>query len=333
MNYNDLLKELDVFSKNKLSNGLLVNAKEGTGKTYLAKNLMLKHKTCKYISLFGVESIDEIYTKLYFILRNDKKTDDFFIKPISKSLPFISFKKKEENISLDYILECKNKKLKRNIIVILDDIDKLSDKVNYKDLLGFIYQLYLKGIKVIGLINKSFIKDINRLNEFNSLEEKIFDLSINFDSDKNLELSLFNPEIKDKLSLLPLLDDNLRLIKRASELINRMNTQYKDKLSILKLSDDDIINASIISIKIYYCNVDINTLSNNNLCESLFNDKFNKLLNAMRKIIEHSNVVEIDLLFDSVIKDKNNNTINIEQKDDGADLTIKFNKDNSQDKE
>lgn len=85
MNIVKINEVLENFIMNKETKSILIDGPWGCGKTYQINEFMKKfinNKTNKiyYLSLFGLESIDEIHTTLYYQLHPNKKT----FKKISK---------------------------------------------------------------------------------------------------------------------------------------------------------------------------------------------------------------------------------------------------------
>lgn len=148
----------------KLSNDynvILINGVTGIGKTYYIKNY-LKKKNYIYISLFGINSLKELEDTLLLelSLKNEKiaKTSHFYE---NRSIISEAFKN-DLNDALSSDLE-----------IVIDDIDKKSSLIDYKDLFGVIESLSkIINIKIILIANTKNIKEIE---EFSNYSEKVID--------------------------------------------------------------------------------------------------------------------------------------------------------------
>ncbi len=144
MNKNlDVLKKQILFyvSQKSINRSLLLNGSWGSGKTYFIKNYLksfLKDsgKTVIYVSLFGLDSIEEISKNI--ILKSETK--------IGKALSFLG-SRLSLNLSLPFgsvNLSGKNKKkdelkFKEDHVLVIDDLER--SKINLIELLGYFNNL------------------------------------------------------------------------------------------------------------------------------------------------------------------------------------------------
>ncbi|WP_337196182.1 P-loop NTPase fold protein [Campylobacter sp. B0100352/1] len=175
-----------------------------------------------YISLFGKEHYKEIleeitlnsykYNKLVYFLRN------------------LTFWK----ISIGSLFQFFIKQDFKNIIVCFDDLERKSDKLNIKDLLGLINNLKEGKCKVI------LIGDDSKLNNkkiFDNYKEKCIDLEITIDSRLEVVLQIAKekcPQINTKLLPCTLLNGikNLRQLNKILSAFNYFHEElhFKEKL-------------------------------------------------------------------------------------------------------
>ncbi|MFY0744895.1 P-loop NTPase fold protein [Campylobacter sp. LH-2024] len=175
-----------------------------------------------YISLFGKEHYREIleeitlnsykYNKLVYFLRN------------------LTFWK----ISIGSLFQFFIKQDFKNIIVCFDDLERKSDKLNIKDLLGLINNLKEGKCKVI------LIGDDSKLNNkeiFDNYKEKCIDLEITIDSRLEVVLQIVKekcPQINTKLLPCALLNGikNLRQLNKILSAFNYFHEElhFKEKL-------------------------------------------------------------------------------------------------------
>ena len=116
--------------------GIALNGKWGVGKTFFWNQLIEEKFSAKktaYISLFGVETIQQIKNDLLLQIY----TQNGFVKKIKDKVG--SFKLYGMDISL--ALSWFEKKDFENVIVCFDDFERISDKLKLKDVLGLISEL------------------------------------------------------------------------------------------------------------------------------------------------------------------------------------------------
>ena len=171
---------------------VLINGEWGTGKTYFITNAIDWEELCGsdkkviYISLNGLSSLEEIKKRLvytYFIskdkqyasntVKDNNLMDDLVELNASLGYPFA-----QTVSSLVHFIHKKSNKNKEkkfakinheNIILILDDLERLSQIIELSELFGFIHDGFsYKGSKVIFIANE---KEIH--NEYyNTIKEK-----------------------------------------------------------------------------------------------------------------------------------------------------------------
>lgn len=188
--YDILLK----FSSNS-QRGILIDGSWGIGKTYQInrflekieednKNEEDKSKKTKiiYSSLFGLNSISELHTELFAKLNPVANVVKNAVGVISPAFSLIPYAGDAVSSSVSYAIgkvdeiiqkpkiKIKQKSAKR-IIIILDDIERVSSNFDYSALLGYINQTYLSGLKIVCICDETKIKNKN----FDELKEKVFD--------------------------------------------------------------------------------------------------------------------------------------------------------------
>lgn len=204
---------------------VLINGEWGTGKTYFITNVIGRKELCGtdkkiiYISLNGLSSLEEIKKILvykYFTLKNKQDTsntvkdddliDDLvdlnaslgypFAQTVSSLVHFIH-KKFDKNKEKQFT------KINHDIILILDDLERLSKTIDLAELFGFIHDAFsYKGSKVIFIANE---KEIH--NEYyNTIKEKYIGHTFRFSPDlieiissvqKDPDDTIYNTYIKE----------------------------------------------------------------------------------------------------------------------------------------
>lgn len=249
------LKEvLKDFLYDSRSKSILIDGPWGCGKTYEVMNFIKENKKKKiyYLSLFGLESIDEINTSLYEQTKKGKryfKHSAMLISKAIRAVPIIP------NISeaLEYQLDIiENKEVKKKSIIVLDDLERLSTKVSYTDLMGYINSLYLSGCRFICMVSLDNI-DEDRKQDFHHFKEKVFD--------SVYQISGFNEKIIDEIfqefnipninETYELFENNLRLAFKTMLFYKKALERFeKTKTNELDFDKLDLLKACVWAVKI-----------------------------------------------------------------------------------
>ena len=177
----DRLKEL--FSRDEHF-VLKINGKWGVGKTHFWNYFSENHldKNIAYVSLFGKETIQDIKTDI--ILQISKK--DAFINSVSGSILNIrsnlGLKEEELNFGVNgsfisSMMTLLKKKDFKDVIVCFDDFERLSKKLEPRDLLGLVSELReQKSCHVVMILNQDKIED----DSLSIYKDKIIDYEFEF---------------------------------------------------------------------------------------------------------------------------------------------------------
>ncbi len=147
---------LNYLLSKKHGDTVFVKGDWGTGKTHFWKNYISGMETegkYVYISLFGVQGIEEIKKKLLsgFLIDTKKKKNNIFKKILSNiNIPQIISSVSGVQIEVDWI-----EVLGENHIVCFDDLERVSPSTNIETILGFInYLSEHKKYKCIVIYNE-----------------------------------------------------------------------------------------------------------------------------------------------------------------------------------
>ncbi|HBD95307.1 MAG: hypothetical protein A2015_12860 [Spirochaetes bacterium GWF1_31_7] len=226
----------------------LMTGSWGAGKTHFIKNDILKNKEINkehkiiYYSLNGAEDINKVIRSIYFSIISFGK-----INPENEDLVQNTFDilenidDKSFNIFLSVIKNFKDKtieslfkKMKNSkFLIIFDDLERKSEKIDYTDLLGQIYsKLIEKNIKVIFISDESKIE----CNSYKSEKEKYIRRTLKFEINKKSifeyllnKNSLYNERLVN--TLLDIFSDdetqpNLRSIIFALDVYEKLLNEY-----------------------------------------------------------------------------------------------------------
>lgn len=190
MLYENIIKSIrNYIDKKETDYAILLDGVWGTGKTFFIKNIFLKeykNNTKKefnyiYMSAAGINDIEQFINDIYYSLtikklsdKNDAYANIYNNKNIIKSIfnliplnliPVIgdNIKQSITDISASIIKETINFS---DMVIIIDDIERISDTINIEDFLYKIYDTFiLKYLKVIFVCNeKEYIAIIVKKN-------------------------------------------------------------------------------------------------------------------------------------------------------------------------
>lgn len=167
---------------------LQINGGWGTGKTYYLKNYVKKRlkeqeNYVVYFSVYGFDSLAQLKREILYSIITEVKPIQSQLGDLSKATKGLNrIIKLTENTKLqtiglvtDAILEYFQtrppKELDKPLIIIVDDIERISTKIDIEDLLGFISNELLEKLKckVIILSNSA---EMNKQEEFQRVKEK-----------------------------------------------------------------------------------------------------------------------------------------------------------------
>lgn len=258
MKITEIKNVLSIFMDNSTDKAILIDGPWGCGKTYEILQFIKKHKDTDiyYLSLFGLESIDEINTALYQLVNkgvNIVINEARVITKAIKVLPILG----DISEALEYQLNLIDRKqIKGNTIIIFDDLERLSDTVGYTNLLGYINSLFLSGSRFICLMSSQRLSDnLNRKKEFDDFKEKVFDRIFYIrESNKELIAGMFDSLSEDEFEeLYPLFESNIRMAVKTKGFFQNLYVRFEEK-SVDMLDGDfslgNIIKGCIIAISI-----------------------------------------------------------------------------------
>lgn len=161
---------------------VLIKGEWGIGKTYFLRKKYLCHKKHIYISLFGLNSIEEvkieIYSKLDRVLSFIKNGVNR-IKGLSINLPFgsISIPYLENDIEKAIEKKCKREKF----IIVIDDLERKSSNIKMEAILGIIESISnINNLLIIVVANENKIIEEEK-SIYLSFSEKVIQKIYNVD--------------------------------------------------------------------------------------------------------------------------------------------------------
>ena len=259
---------------------VVLDGEWGVGKTTFWKNFSAKNfdKNSVYVSLFGRESIQEIkqeigiqiYRRNEYIsefsekakyLRFDKVIDEVTPKLGSALIGCISFFKKENF---------------KDVIICFDDFERISDKINLKDVLGIISEYKeQQNCHIVMILNRSKMtapakeiqKEDNKNLEYKELKnasqikdnkielerilseykDKIMDYEFYYDPTPQESFNIISGDLEEvyRDAVLRYFEkhtiNNIRVMRRAINALNDYKQHIEDKLQKYQPIKDNVI--------------------------------------------------------------------------------------------
>lgn len=221
----------------------------GIGKTHFWKNLYKNHhsqfkiKKYAYVSLFGIESLEALKYEIAIKSYNTQQETDIFsgLKNFfSKGLEHLEIPKLESNglaISISKALITNTiSGLVKDTIICIDDLERISDKLSIKDVIGLINQLKVENnCQIIVILHEGKADKL-----FQEFKEKVFDnifyLTENFSIIEKIvvnEMLVIYQEFYEKVQV-----KNLRFYEKVDkwyqQFIAGKSLSYTSKEYILK---------------------------------------------------------------------------------------------------
>jgi len=256
-------------SQSKTDYAIMINGKWGCGKTYYVTNELkelIEDKKMLYIytSLNGCDNFLDITNKITLRLLLKKKyksiDDDLIdniynlgtglseLHPVAKFI--YGFFSNPKNIIFKSIDNINSDLNPSKIVIIFDDIERISNNTTISDFLGMIYENYSKkGYKTIIVGDETNIDD-KKNDKYDKIKEKVIRRTISYEPEKKLQIDnfinhQFNDSIykeyfdknKDKLITYIIMSDviNLRTISFILDnfifVYNKLNNEMKNKYS------------------------------------------------------------------------------------------------------
>lgn len=279
----------------------MLSGEWGIGKTYFWNEFKDKYlqneKNVVYISLFGLNSLDDIKNEIIIQLSKytkylNKYRDKF------KSIKGGNLKSNDMTLSIggaviNASLSLFSTNDFKNIVICFDDFERLSDKVSLKDVMGLVSQFKeQKKCKIIMILNE---KELNKLSDidgkkhdeiFALYKEKIVDYNFNyqpsfdeiFEVVKN-EIKYFNHSwIYDFFKKINL--NNIRIMKQAIYNLNHFKFIQKYELNDIVIKEFVEVSLNIFIFKaknnlsyLYFNKIkDYQNNRNNNFISKMIND-------------------------------------------------------------
>ena len=251
MKSNELSKNLDKVLSDSNFRSVLIDGPWGCGKTYEVQEYIKKNKRkCIYVSLFGLETIDEINTEIYKQSHKCRLKMSKMTNLISKAISPVKYVNNVADALAFQLNDIDASKIKKSKIVFLDDLERLSKHIEYKDLVGYANKLFMNKVRVVCLVSlKGFGDDKDRLKDFLEFREKVFDSCLSISSaPTDVFDNIFKEFMIPNCELIyPLFDENIRMAKNIALFYKDVNKQ----LDLLKIDKKRLSNYEILKVCAY----------------------------------------------------------------------------------
>ena len=311
---------------------LLLTGEWGCGKTFYVESIkeeIERENIVIYYSLNGVDNVSDVVNTVSFeIICSETTKKDLISKSKETTLKIVNFLKRFDktkiyfevgdlvsHVSINLIVKQKLKKCKKQLFIIFDDLERISDKIDITDLLGNIHNNFtLNGVKVLYIADDTKLKDIEK---FNKEKEKYILRTITFAIDKDALFVSFLQKaeiVTDDFVLVlhQVFDEsqvNLRTVKFCIDCYLDLHRYYKT-LSESEYNSPDSLFYSICRIGKFYRQGNSNKeelqkLMTNYFHISYLNKKENEITDYDKFAYEYgSKIVRqsfiLDLIYDGV---------------------------------
>lgn len=274
------LKELleNNIRSEKIGIAIAVTGSWGVGKTFFWNNFLnsqlseeriykkdnVFNRKYAYVSLFGVESLSDLKTQIYSNIENNHSSIE--VPKWLKGLPSIFKDTRVSGLGISAPVKLIDNLMFNQVkdsIICFDDFERMSNKLDIKDVMGLANQLKLeRNCQVILILDESKTEESNK-NKYAEYKEKLID--------ETIKIVSVEPLIRDKSKGIdaPLVD---LMVKFADELdiynfrffqkVINLYKQFRKKLpEIVAASTKEIILIRILQgyfIEDFGQNLDIN---------------------------------------------------------------------------
>lgn len=188
---------IDNYLDNKEPYALQIDGEWGSGKTFFIKNYSEKTTKAKviYFSVYGYNDLQNLKTDLLSqvaielenlsIIKKGNKLYSIFKRFNINSNLVINSIGVLSDITLKKIIKNTLKKNNETVVVVIDDLERLSEKLDLQDFLGFLTNDIIEKLK-FKVIIVSNEKKMKNHDDFLKIKEKIISKTIEFSRDENL---------------------------------------------------------------------------------------------------------------------------------------------------
>ena len=268
---------------------ILVDGAWGIGKSYMVEKALedMKERTC-FISLFGIESVQQIYHEILYQLLLHTSNGGKIVEFLKDSFGFLgNFDEKAKSVSTileshfseEDMVKSIAKKYNENHIIVIDDLERCKETVGLRDFFGVVEKLKSNNyIQVILIANSAEIADKI---DFEKYKEKVIDrtftITENSQSINWAKLGMQGDFADELCKKHPI--KNLRTLQKAQNF-------YKDVEQYAKSIHDEIFMNEVRLICFAIVIEDTDNLYYKPLTEEETNNQFDKTVRTLQNYFE-----------------------------------------------
>ena len=259
---------IEKFVQNKRSDLLTIKGNWGVGKTYfwqntvaeLSRKSQIAHKNYSYVSLFGVNTLESLKSSLMAsqIASNAISKDSFtsgsvLISKLKGVATFIEKNPKVRAWTDGWANELAYQ-IVNDSLICFDDIERKSESINLKDILGLASFLKeQRNCKIVFILNQGTLTEKDA-EEFQKYNEKVVDIELEFNptSEETFEY-IFDKShqyfelIKSSCTILKI--KNIRILQRIKRFIEEL---LPFLINLEEIVCKQIISSIILFVWFYY---------------------------------------------------------------------------------
>ena len=241
-----------------------ISGEWGVGKTFFWNNLIsktyhteFKKKKIAYVSLFGIDSLSDIRTSILLQASPAKNKISFINEKIFKPFKNLKSSLKLDDVSMSFGLNSLSSILTlltsgdfKDVIVCIDDFERMSSKIDFKDILGLISELKeQKECKVILILNEQELSKLSTIEKktyseiFSLYKEKIIDYNFKFEPSTKVSVLSATQKVASRFETNDLITHftkfNVKNIRVIQQVIRQLNNF---EFIIDKSYDENVLN-------------------------------------------------------------------------------------------
>lgn len=219
----------------KIGTAIAITGSWGVGKTYFWNKFREDHKLKNkyiYVSLFGLESLGDLKTHIYSNIENNHSLIEIprWIRGLPSILKDTRVSQFGVNASAKVFDSLMFHQVK-NAIICFDDFERMSNKLDIKDVMGLANQLKLeKNCQIILILDESKTEDENK-KKYAEYKEKLIDETIKINSVEPLLREKAKDMDKPLVDLMVKFADELEIHNfRFFQKVIKLYRQFREEL-------------------------------------------------------------------------------------------------------
>jgi hypothetical protein len=241
-----------------------ISGEWGVGKTFFWNNFIskkyqtdFKNKKIAYVSLFGIDSLSDIRTSILLQASPAKNKISFINKKVFTPFKNLKSSLKLDDVSMSFGLNSLSSILTlltsgdfKDVIICIDDFERMSSKIDFKDILGLISELKeQKECKIILILNEQELSKLSNIEKksyseiFSLYREKIIDYNFKFEPSTEESVLSATQRVKSKFDTNDLITHFTKFNVKNIRVIQQVIRQLSNfEFIINKNFDQNVLN-------------------------------------------------------------------------------------------